>query len=541
MYHSLMENTKQKRTTISYALAESLGRSWLIRRVTYTKGVYNIKDIYGQSELSLYSDASKELNELTQGAGMNYEALVLIHKRTNAHKLSKHSFATLLQDFKEMIKKVDAKHVCRVGYISDGLHEDIIQGVRNHDMPPCWDELLKSMAGASSLLKDSAHLLFVGSEMEELMAMQEYRGLLSHTNITGEYKTLPVEISNRSKHIEESWQAKMMTKGASLESLDKVVAVIQGMSSRDEHLDSYKNNALALPWKRANPIIPTLNKVKQVLDNELFGLDDVKNEVLKAIAGSLISSQGTFNPPRILLHGTPGTGKTAIAKAIAKALQVPFYMIAMNGISTAVSIVGVELCYSSPQMGEIMRALTVSGVSNPVVLLDEIEKVGHDDKHGDPLHALHQALDPDENKRFTDVYFSFPYDVSQMFFIATSNDISGLPDSLLDRFLTIEVPEYSLQEKRAIMPYLVKQVVSERNLHCAPKFTAQALILMEERLLPDSSLRKIKASIWRMLCEGALASRDIQQYGKALVVDEYAAKAVIGSCSTEKPRKIGFV
>jgi len=536
-----MENTKQKRITTVYALAENLDRKWLIRRITYAKGTYNIKDIYGQAEQSLYSRASKELNELTQDAGMSHEALLLIRKRTNTSQINKNNFATVLQGFREMIEKIGSEHVCRVGYIADGLHEDIVHGESNGDMSPYWGELLNSMSGASSLLRDSVHLLFIGSDMQELMDMQEYKGLLSHTDINGVYKALPVEISNRSKNIEDAWQAKMMTKGACLESIDKALAVVQAMSSSNESLDSYKNNVLALPWKKACPIIPTLNKVKQVLDTELFGLDNVKNEVLKAIAGSLISSQGTFNPPRILLHGTPGTGKTAIAKAIAKALQVPFYMIAMNGVSTATTIVGVELCYSSPQMGEIMRALTVSGVSNPVVLLDEIEKTGHDDKHGDPLHALHQALDPDENKRFSDVYFSFPYDVSQVFFIATSNDISGLPNSLLDRFLTIDVPEYSVQEKRAIMPYLIKQIVSERNLHCVPKFTAQALILMEKHLLPGSSLRKLKASIWRMLCEGALASRDIQQYGKALVVDEYAAKAVIGSYCTEKSRKIGFI
>jgi len=128
-----------------------------------------------------------------------------------------------------------------------------------------------------------------------------------------------------------------------------------------------------------------------------------------------------------------------------------------------------------------------------------------------------------------------------VFFIATSNDISGLSESLLDRFLVIEVPEYSVQEKQAIMPYLIRQLVLERQLHCAPRFTASALVMMEKNLLPNSSLRQIKSSIWRMLCTGAFLSDDVVKFGQAPVIDEHSVEAVIGSAKIKKKHSMGFL
>ena len=534
-----MENIKNLRKNIIKSLASNLSKNWLVRRIIDSNGKYYIEEINGHAQEVAYDRVSIELNRFIHTEGMNHEALVIVHKRRSTSSLNRNDFSKIITDFSETVRGVSSKYISRAGYISDALGLEPVLGGKE---APCkeWEHLLKNMPGSSSLLAKSVHMLFVGSDMKALIDMKEYAGLVDGKEIEGIYDSLPAISLNRSKASEKAWEATMIAKGASLSAVDKAISIMNSMSD-DDKKPPYKENTLKLPWKKSASIQISLAKVKQVLDDELYGLDEVKNEVLTAIAGSLISSQGTFLPPRVLLHGTPGTGKTAIAKAIAKAMQIPFNMIAMNGISSAVSIVGVELCYASPQMGEIMKALTLSGVKNPLILLDEIEKSGHDEKYGDPLNALHQALDPDENKNFTDVYFGFPFDVSEVFFIATSNDISGLSESLLDRFLVIEVPEYSVQEKQAIMPYLIRQLVSERQLHCTPRFTASALVMMEKDLLPNSSLRQIKSSIWRMLCTGAFLSDDVVKFGQAPVIDEHSVEAVIGSAKIKKKHSMGFL
>jgi len=230
---------------------------------------------------------------------------------------------------------------------------------------------------------------------------------------------------------------------------------------------------------------------------------------MAAIAGSMLSSSGSFRPPRILLHGKPGTGKTAMAKAVAEALAIPFQSISMNGVSTAVSIVGLEPLWRSPQPGKIIQSMLNSGVLNPLLLLDEIEKCGKSGEHGSPQDALLQAVDPSQNRAFLDLYIGLPVDISELFFIATANDITALPEPLLDRFIVVEIPEYTVQEKLAIVPFLLDQITKEHELVQVPKLGSAVMCVLERELLPFAGLRQIKNSLWRMVCEEAMHCDDV--------------------------------
>lgn len=268
----------------------------------------------------------------------------------------------------------------------------------------------------------------------------------------------------------------------------------------------------SLPWETRHRMNLNIQQVKAMMDEKLFGMEEVKNEVLIALSGALISNSKTFRPPRILLHGKPGTGKTAVAKAIAYALGVSFQVIGMNGVSTASSIVGIEAFWRNPQTGMILQALQDAEAMNPVILLDEIEKTGKSTEHGSPLDALLHVLDPSQNQAFEDLCIGMPVDISECFFIATANSIKDIPEALVDRFTAIEVPEYTVDEKLSILPYLLKQIKEEHHLATLPELGAESLAVIKEELLPGHGLREIKRKVWRLICEQALLAESIDSY-----------------------------
>jgi len=286
--------------------------------------------------------------------------------------------------------------------------------------------------------------------------------------------------------------------------------------SDSETIDALKKTIAQISWCKRSAVNRDLTLIRQRLDDSLYGMDGVKDAVISGIAGAFISSDGIIRPPRLLLQGKPGTGKTAIAKAIAAALNIPFRSVSMNGISTAVSIVGVEPVFRSPQPGQIIQSILSAGVMNPLLLLHEIEKCGTSSEHGSPLDTLLQVLDPGQNRQFKDVFVGIPVDISEIFCIATANDITAMPEPLLDRFQVIEVPEYSVEEKRLILPFLLEQIGHEFNLAQAPMLSAAILCQMDRDVLPYAGLRRIKQTIWKMICEEAAHCDDLESFKQQL-------------------------
>jgi ATP-dependent Lon protease len=401
-------------------------------------------------------------------------------------------------------------------------------------------DILEAMPTCARLIRGSAHLLFAGSAINEDMVKENLQTLASADCGTGVFPLLS-NVANLAKGKAKPFEVKLSAMGMSDSAISRMNMHFEGISDDDVRA-ALKKTIMAMPWNKRAAVNRDLRSIRKRLDEGLFGLEKAKQEVLAAIAGSLISSSPVFRPPSILLHGAPGTGKTAMAKVIAKALAIPFESVSMNGISTALSIVGLEPVWRSPQPGKIIQSMLDSKVMNPLILLDEIEKCGSNGEHGSPLDALLQALDPIQNREFLDLYMGIPADVSEVFFVATANDITSLPEHLLDRFIVIEIPEYTLKEKQAIMPYLLKQIVEERDLKGAFHFTTGALIRMEKQLLQNASLRNIKACLWRMLCEAALSSGNLKEFSRKLVIDEAAVESVLKSnSSTKKKSGIGFL
>lgn len=239
----------------------------------------------------------------------------------------------------------------------------------------------------------------------------------------------------------------------------------------------YIETVLELPWNRMSVDNKDLDHAAQVLDDDHYGLKDVKERILEFLAVRNLTSKG--ESPIICLVGPPGTGKTSIARSIASALEKKYVRISLGGVRDEAEIRGHRKTYIGAMPGRIVNGLRQAGVSNPLMLLDEIDKVSSDYK-GDTSAALLEVLDSEQNSRFRDHYIEMPVDLSEVLFIATANEVSGIPKPLLDRMELIEVSSYTENEKF----HIAKE-------HLIEKQKSKNGIKKEQLTITDSALKDI--------------------------------------------------
>lgn len=239
----------------------------------------------------------------------------------------------------------------------------------------------------------------------------------------------------------------------------------------------YIETVLELPWNKMSVDNKDLDHAAQVLDDDHYGLKDVKERILEFLAVRNLTSKGVS--PIICLVGPPGTGKTSIARSIASALEKKYVRISLGGVRDEAEIRGHRKTYIGAMPGRIVNGLRQAGVSNPLMLLDEIDKVSSDYK-GDTSAALLEVLDSEQNCRFRDHYIEMPVDLSEVLFIATANEVSGIPKPLLDRMELIEVSSYTENEKF----HIAKE-------HLVEKQKSKNGIKKEQLTITDSALKDI--------------------------------------------------
>ena len=264
--------------------------------------------------------------------------------------------------------------------------------------------------------------------------------------------------------------------------------------SENAVLRGYIETMLALPWDKRSTDSDDLKEAWKVLQEGHYGLKDVKERVMEFLSVRKLTHKG--KSPILCLVGPPGTGKTSIAKSIAEAMHKKYVRICLGGVRDEAEIRGHRKTYVGAMPGRITAALQQAGVSNPLMLLDEIDKTSSDYK-GDTSAALLEVLDPEQNSRFMDHYIEVPQDLSEVLFIATANDVQGIPRPLLDRMELIEIAGYTENEKEHIAKeHLIPKQMEENGIEKG-KLTIQSAALKKiiNNYTKEAGVRNLERTI----------------------------------------------
>lgn len=287
---------------------------------------------------------------------------------------------------------------------------------------------------------------------------------------------------------------------------DEVREIVEREASKLERLNpqspdyniqyTYLQTVLSLPWKTFTKDNTNLKNAEKVLDKDHYGMEKVKERIIEHLA--VLKLRGDLKSPIICLYGPPGVGKTSLGRSVAEALKRKYVRISLGGLHDESEIRGHRRTYLGAMPGRIIKGIQKAGSDNPVFILDEIDKITQNTVNGDPSSALLEVLDPEQNKAFHDNYLDIDYDLSNVMFIATANNISTIPGPLLDRMELIEVSGYITEEKLEIAKrHLIPKAKEELGLteYDKLKIDKSALEYIIENYTRESGVRKLDKMI----------------------------------------------
>jgi ATP-dependent Lon protease len=287
---------------------------------------------------------------------------------------------------------------------------------------------------------------------------------------------------------------------------------------------TYLEYIIDLPWNKSSEERLDLNEARKILDADHYGLEDIKERILESLAVVKLRPDG--KSPILLFVGPPGVGKTSLGRSIARALGREFERMSLGGMRDEAELRGHRRTYVGAMPGRIIQALRRAGVNNPVMMLDEIDKLGNDYR-GDPSSALLEILDPQQNNTFRDNYLDLPFDLSSVFFIATANQLGPIPAPLRDRMEIIQLAGYSDREKLNIAKqYLVARQITENGLTPEQlEITDDAINLLTARYTREAGVRQLERTIGNLARKVALKVAE----SSPLVLEEVGAASADGA------------
>jgi ATP-dependent Lon protease len=260
---------------------------------------------------------------------------------------------------------------------------------------------------------------------------------------------------------------------------------------------TYLQTMVDLPWGEFTEDDLNLKRAQKILDHDHYGMEKVKERILEHM--SVLSLRGDLKSPIICLYGPPGVGKTSLGKSIASAMKRKYVRISLGGLHDEAEIRGHRRTYIGAMPGRIIKSIQKAGSSNPVFILDEIDKVTQNTHNGDPASALLEVLDPEQNNAFHDNYLDVDYDLSKVLFIATANNLATIPGPLRDRMEIIEVSGYITEEKIEIAKrHLIPREMENTGLSLVtpkPAFNKAAIEMVVERYTRESGVRQLEKQI----------------------------------------------
>ena len=321
-----------------------------------------------------------------------------------------------------------------------------------------------------------------------------------------------------------------------LEAEIKKLTKMQPFSAESSVIRNYIEAVLDLPWNKETKDVLNLKKASEILERDHYGLKDAKEKVLDYLAVKTLNP--SMNGAILCLSGPPGIGKTSLVKSIAESMGRKFVRVSLGGVRDEAEIRGHRRTYVGSMPGKIMKAMKEAGTKNPVILLDEIDKMSNDYK-GDPASAMLEVLDPEQNKSFEDHYIDMPFDLSKVFFVATANDLRTVSAPLRDRMDILQLSSYTEFEKLHIAQnFLLKQAQKENGLADIDiKIPDKVMFKLIDEYTREAGVRNLKREIINICRKIAreVVEKDIKKFNlKASDLEKYLGKAKF---RPEKSRK----
>ena len=321
-----------------------------------------------------------------------------------------------------------------------------------------------------------------------------------------------------------------------LEAEIKKLTKMQPFSAESSVIRNYIEAVLDLPWNKETKDVLNLKKASQILERDHYGLKDAKEKVLDYLAVKTLNP--SMNGAILCLSGPPGIGKTSLVKSIAESMGRKFVRVSLGGVRDEAEIRGHRRTYVGSMPGKIMKAMKEAGTKNPVILLDEIDKMSNDYK-GDPASAMLEVLDPEQNKSFEDHYIDMPFDLSKVFFVATANDLRTVSAPLRDRMDILQLSSYTEFEKLHIAQnFLLKQAQKENGLADVEiKIPDKVMFKLIDEYTREAGVRNLKREIINICRKIAreVVEKKVKKFNlKASDLEKYLGKAKF---RPEKSRK----
>ena len=320
--------------------------------------------------------------------------------------------------------------------------------------------------------------------------------------------------------------------------IDRLVRLGSGQSQESGVIRTYLDTVLDLPWNRMSSLSFDLGKTKDILDEDHYGLEKIKERILDELAVLSRVKDGVYQGPVLCLIGPPGVGKTTLGQSIARAMGREFVRISLGGVRDEAEIRGHRRTYVGAMPGRIIQGMRKAGSKNPVFMLDEIDKVGGDYR-GDPASALLEVLDRAQNGAFRDHYLDLPFDLSKVFFITTANVFQTIPPPLLDRMDLVRLAGYTWEEKRHIArSYLIPRTMKEIRLEEGEfELSDDALVRLIRSFTREAGVRNLERKISTILRK-VLRARTEQKRRRKIVVDAGSLEKYLGNEYIEPPKRL---
>jgi ATP-dependent Lon protease len=438
----------------------------------------------------LADDLGKEDLSLLSKAVLNkFDKLVKVSKKVSEEGLE------TIKDTKEPSKVADA--------VANQLQISLVEK----------QKILENLSVQNRL---ESLLTFIESEIEVLSVEKKIRGRVKNQMektqreyyLNEQLKAIQKELGETEdgkdeiQNLEDAIKKAKMTKEAEEKSLAelKKLKSMSPMSAESTVVRNYLDWMVSLPWGKTSKVNTDINNAKKILDEDHYGLEKVKDRILEFLA--VQSRINKIKGPILCLVGAPGVGKTSLGKSIAKATGREFVRMSLGGIRDEAEIRGHRRTYIGSLPGKIIQMMKKSGKNNPLILLDEIDKIGNDYR-GDPSSALLEALDPEQNPTFNDHYLEVDYDLSNVMFVTTANTLN-IPGPLLDRMEVIRISGYTEDEKMEIAKkYLLPKQIKENGLKpCEWTVSDEALKDIIRYYTRESGVRSLEREISKLARKG---------------------------------------